>query len=224
MWYNSIKEIKWSLNVSYKQIVTTTGIVLAGGKSSRLGREKALEKIGNKRIIERVVDSLSSISREVLVVTSKEQFDIIASVSLKARVVIDIYPGKAAFGGIYTGLANVSTPYGLVVACDMPFLNGALLRYLVQIVPGFDIVIPEVGGKIEPLHAIYSKDCLAIIKRLLDRGILQPLQLLDLVKTRYVGQEEVDKFDPAHLSFFNINTQKDVIEADRLLERKEHHA
>ncbi len=190
---------------------------MAGGKSSRLGREKALERIGNKRVIERVVDSLSPISQEILIVTSKEQLDIIAPVNLKARIVIDIYPGKAAFGGIYTGLANASTPYGLVVACDMPFLNGALLRYLVQIMPGFDIVIPRVGGKIEPLHAIYSKDCLVIIKRLLDGGVLQPLQILDLVRTRYVAQEEVDKFDPAHLSFFNINTQQDVIEAERLV-------
>lgn len=189
-----------------------------------MGREKALERIGNKRIIERVVDVLHPISQEVLVVTSKEQFEIIASVNLKARVVADIYPGKAAFGGIYTGLANASAPYGLVVACDMPFLNSALLRYLIQIALGFNIVIPKVGGKIEPLHAVYSKECLGTIKQLLDKDILQMLQLLDLVKTRYVGDKEIDQFDPEHLSFFNINTQSDVIEAEKLMRYKELYA
>ena len=218
------KETKWRLNVSQKQIANSTGIVLAGGKSSRLGREKALEWIAGRRLIERVVDTLGLVSHEVLVVTSSEQFDTVASLHLKAKTTVDIYPGKAAFGGIYTGLANASTQYGLVVACDMPFLNSALLCYLVQIAPGFDIVIPRVGGKIEPLHAVYSKDCLTVIQQLLDRNILQLLLLLDLVKTRYVSDEEVDKFDSKHRSFFNINTENDLVEARKVTEQIERDA
>lgn len=152
-------------------------------------------------------------------VTSQEQFNNIASVQLKARIVVDLYPGKAAFGGIYTGLSSANTLYGLVVACDMPFLNAALLRYLVELAPGFDIVIPRVNNMIEPLHAVYSKNCLATIKQLLDKDILQMLQLLDVVKTRYVGEEEVDKYDPEHLSFFNINTRSDLFKAEKIMAR-----
>lgn len=184
-----------------------------------MGREKALERVGKQRLIEKVVDSLCPISQEILVVTSEEQFNNIASVQLKARVIVDLYPGKAAFGGIYTGLASANTLYGLVVACDMPFLNSALLRYLVELASGFDVVIPRVNYKIEPLHAVYSKNCLATIKKLLDKDILQMLQLLDLVKARYVGEDEVDKYDPEHLSFFNINTRNDLLEAEKIIAR-----
>jgi molybdopterin-guanine dinucleotide biosynthesis protein A len=209
------------LDVRQKQIVNTTGIVLAGGKSSRLGREKALERIGGKRLIERVVDTLVPISDEVLVVTSKEQFERISSLDLKARTIVDIYPGKAAFGGVYTGLMRATTQFGLIVACDMPFLNSDLLSYLVQIADSYDIVIPHVCGKLEPLHAVYSKNCLTIIKRLIDNNILQILELLDLVKTKYVDDEEVDKFDAEHLSFLNINTQDDVKRIGKLVEQRE---
>jgi molybdopterin-guanine dinucleotide biosynthesis protein A len=209
----------WRSNVSSGQISGVTGIVLAGGKSSRLGREKALERVGKQRLIEKVVSSLSPISQEVFVVTSQEQFDNIDSIHLKARTLVDLYPGKAAFGGIYTGLASANNLYGLVVACDMPFLNSALLSYLVELASGFDIVIPKVNDKIEPLHAVYSKNCLAIIKQLLDKGIFQMLQLLDLVKTRYVCENEIDKYDPENLSFFNINTQDDLLKAKKIIER-----
>jgi molybdopterin-guanine dinucleotide biosynthesis protein A len=208
------------LNISRKQIPGVTGIVLAGGKSSRLGREKALERIGDKSLIENAIDSLIPVSQEILVVTSGEQFDTIASVDLKAKIIVDMYPGAAALGGIYTGLASASTFYGLVVACDMPFLNSALLHYLIKIAPGFDIVAPRVRGKLELLHAVYSKNCLSTIKRLLDGNILQVLQLLDLVKTRYVTEDELDKFDPEHLSFFNINTLNDLVIAKELVARK----
>jgi molybdopterin-guanine dinucleotide biosynthesis protein A len=219
VWYNIIKEISWRSNVSSGQISGVTGIVLAGGKSSRLGREKALERVGKQRLIEKVVSSLSPISQEVFVVTRQEQFDKIDSIHLKARTLVDLYPGKAAFGGIYTGLASANNLYGLVVSCDMPFLNSALLRYLVELASGFDVVIPKVNDKLEPLHAVYSKNCLAIIKQLLDKGILQVLQLLDFVKTRYVCENEVDKYDPEHLSFFNINTRNDLLKAEQIMER-----
>jgi molybdopterin-guanine dinucleotide biosynthesis protein A len=197
-----------------------TSVVLAGGKGRRLGRVKALEKIGERSLIENIVDTLLPISQEVLVITSREQFDTIASVDLKARIIVDKCPGKAAFGGIYTGLMSASTLYCLVVACDMPFLNSALLCYLIEIAAGFDIVVPRVGSKIEPLHAVYSRNCLDNIKRLLDENTLQMLRLFDLVKTRYVTQEEVDKLDPGRLSFFNINTLGDLFVAEKLMADK----
>jgi molybdopterin-guanine dinucleotide biosynthesis protein A len=183
-----------------------------------LGRAKALEKVGNERLIKRVIDRLSPICQEILVVTSQEQFRNIASVALSARVVVDLYPGKAAFGGIYTGLTKANTFCSLVAACDMPFLNSALLRYQIALSPGFDIVIPKMGDVYEPLHAVYTKNCSSYIKRLLDEDRLQILELLNSVKTRYVDETEIAKFDPEHLSFFNINTRRDLIQAEILIE------
>ena len=191
----------------------TTGIILAGGKSSRLGSEKALAKLGEKSLIELTVDCLSTICQAIIVVTNQNLINPIKAIQLNVKLVLDFYPGKGALGGVYTGLASTDTYYSLIVGCDMPFLNRDLLNHLIYSAPGFDAVVPEINGMIEPLHAIYSKNCLITIKQLLDQGDLRVSKLVSLVKTRYVNQSEIDKFDPEHLSFFNINTQKDLRKA-----------
>lgn len=206
------------MNVDFKKNLGITGVVLAGGRGTRLGRQKALERIvGEKSLIENTVETITPFCQEIIVVTSKEQFGCISSIKLKAKIVVDIFPGKAALGGLYTGLVNSSALCALTVACDMPFLNQSLLRYMIELAHGFDAVVPNIGGKIELLHAIYSTNCLEPIKRLLDSNVLQVLKLLDLVKTRYVTQVEVDRYDPKHLSFFNINTANDLVIAKNLL-------
>ena len=134
---------------------------------------------------------------------------------------VDLYPGKGALGGIYTGLMSATTYYSLFVACDMPFLNHALLRHLIDIASGFDIVIPVLNGFFEPLHAIYSKDCLIETKKLIDQDNLVIIDLLDAVKTRYVEEDEIKIFDPDFSSFFNINTAKDLTKAKSMIEHVE---
>ena len=188
----------------------------------RLGRVKALEKINAQSLIERTIDCLSPPSRAVLVVTNQEQFDIIVASRLKGKVIVDLYPGKGALGGVYTGLASADSFYSLVVGCDMPFLNRDLLGYLIDIAPGFDAVIPRIDGMYEPLHAVYSKDCLAAISELMNRGRLGVSQLFNLVNTRYVDKYEIAKFDPQFFSFFNINTLDDLRKAKELIKQIEH--
>jgi molybdenum cofactor guanylyltransferase len=195
-----------------------TGVVLAGGKGSRLGRQKALERIvGKKRMIEHAIETITPLCQDIIVVTSKEQLENILSAGLNVKVIVDIYPGRAALGGIYTGLSQAETFYSLIVACDMPFLDTTLLNYMLGLIQGFDIVVPKVENKIELLHGIYSKNCIEKIKEMIDHNDLQVLKLLELVKTRYVTDEEVNKYDPKHLSFFNINTQNDLTLAKSLL-------
>ncbi|MCL0094873.1 molybdenum cofactor guanylyltransferase, partial [Dehalococcoidales bacterium] len=128
----------------------------------------------------------------------------------KLRTVTDTYPDKGPLGGIYTGLAISDSLYNLVVACDMPFLNQALLRYMLQLSVDVDLVVPRLGDMVEPLHAVYSKTCLAPIKYLLKQSNLRVTDLFTLVRVRYVETEEINRFDPKHLSFFNINTQADL--------------
>jgi molybdopterin-guanine dinucleotide biosynthesis protein A len=156
----------------------------------------------------------------VLIITSREQFSLITAAQLRGKVIVDFYPGKGALGGIYTGLVNSNTVYSLVVGCDMPFLNRNLLRYLVSLAPNFDVVVPRTDGMLQPLHAVYSKSCLHPIERLLHEGSLGILQLFNLVKTRYVDKDEIAKFDPEHLSFFNINTQGDLEKAKALMKQR----
>lgn len=185
-------------------------IVLAGGKGLRLGRDKVLESIGNKSLLERVVSRISSFKSDIIIViASWQSFPQLAGYS-GLRVVTDIYPGKGALGGIYTGLGVSNSFYNLILACDMPFLNEALLRYMVQLSPGFDMVVPRLGNMVEPLHAVYSKSCLPPLEGLLKQSNLKVRDILPLVRVRYVEAEEIDRFDPRHLSLFNINTEADL--------------
>ena len=185
-------------------------IVLAGGKSSRLGRDKVVEIIGSKSLLQRVVSCLSFFNCDIILVTAKGQSLPQFTDYPKLKVVADIYPGKGSLGGIYTGLTVSESFHNLVVAGDMPFLNRALLTYMIQLSADFDIVIPRMGNIVEPLHAIYSKGCLAPIEYLFEQDNLKILDFFPSVKVRYVEIEEIDKFDPKHLSFFNINTEKDL--------------
>jgi molybdopterin-guanine dinucleotide biosynthesis protein A len=188
-----------------------TSIILAGGGSSRFGQVKALETMGGKSLIRWVVDSLTPLSQEVFIVVAQGE-DLLYSSPL-VKVIEDIYPGKGPLGGIYSGLTASSSPRAIVVGCDMPFLNSALLSYMAGLSPGFDIVVPRIGEILEPLCAVYSQDCLTPIRSLLERGELAVRRLFSLVKVRYVEEKELKRFDPECLSFFNVNTRAKLKEA-----------
>ena len=190
-------------------------IVLAGGESKRLGTDKGFLKIGDRFLIEDIVEKMARIGDEVIIVTNFTQ----RYSYLNTRLVGDIYPGKGALGGIYSGLRAARHDYGLVVACDMPFLDLRLLRYMILLSPGQDVVIPRVGGLTEPLHAIYSKECLQPIERLLSAGGFKIIDFFPEVRVRYVEEQEIRLFDPQCLSFFNINSPCDLEKARGLARR-----
>ena len=189
-----------------------TSIILAGGRNLRLGSSKALEIIGGKSLIERVVERVKLVSNQTLIVISQGQLAL--PVTVEAKVLVDLYPGKGPLGGIYTGLLASPSSHSVVVACDMPFLNIELLRYMIELSPGFDAVVPRLGeGRLEPLHAIYSKGCLDNMKTQLEHNHLQISHSLTMLRVRYIERAECQKFDPQLLSFFNINSQSDLDQA-----------
>lgn len=194
----------------------TSCIVLAGGKSLRLGYDKVLETIGNTSLLERVISRVSLLSSEVIIVTANEPTNLELVDYPKLRILSDIYPGKGPIGGIYTGLATSTSFYNLIVASDMPFLNQDLLHYMIQLSANFDLVVPRVNNLVEPLHAVYTKSCLAPIEQMMKQDKLSVNQLFSLVKTRYVEAEEIERFDFKHLSFYNINTKADLKRAREL--------
>ena len=192
-------------------------IVLAGGKGLRLGYDKTLETVGNRSLLQWVVFNLSSFNSDIIIVTATEQSFPQFIGYPKLTIVADTYPGKGPLAGIYTGLAVSDSLYNLVVACDMPFLNRALLSYMIQLSVNFDLVVPRLGNMVEPLHAVYSKGCLASIECLLKQGNLEVRELFKLVRVGYVEAEEINRFDPNHLSFFNVNTEGDLERARELV-------
>lgn len=186
-----------------------SSVILAGGHSSRLGRDKAFLEVKGQALIERIIYRLEQVSEEPIIVANDvDQYE-----DFEAIVVNDVYPGKGALGGIYSGVRRASNSHSLVVACDMPFLNVSLLRYMRGLATPQDVVIPRVGQSTEALHAIYSKNCLPFIERQLLEGDLRIIHFLPHVRVRYVEREEIEIYDPAHLSFFNINSEADLEKA-----------
>jgi molybdopterin-guanine dinucleotide biosynthesis protein A len=174
-----------------------------------LGRNKALETIGDKCLIERVAERLSPLTNQIIIVTSKEKLQLPSG--CQAEILTDVYDGKGPLGGIYTGLLASQSSHSITVACDMPFLNTELLGYMLELSRDFDAVVPRLDEKmIEPLHAIYSKSCLSNMKIRLENNQLKVHSFLNTVRVRYVEREECQQFDPQLLSFFNINYQSDL--------------
>ena len=194
-----------------------TGAILTGGKSSRLGRDKAFETINGCRLIDRVILLVARVSETILIITSKQKIS--QYTNLNHKVIADIYPNRGVLGAIYTGLVHSDTRYTLFVGCDMPLLNIPLLKHMIGSANknSFDIIVPELNGMVEPLHAIYSKTCLPAILLLLEQKKLKVADLFHIVDTKYICQDEIEQFDKNHLSFLNLNTQDDIEKANSLI-------
>lgn len=189
-----------------------TAIILAGGKSTRLGRTKALEPVLGKTLVQYVYDCLKPLAGQVLVVTSKDLADL--PYPEGSGVVTDVFSDKGPLSGIYSGLASAKYDFSIVVGCDMPFLNIKLLRHMVEECRGFDAVVPRINpSKIEPLHAVYSRNCLDAIKTQLQKGHLQISMLFEEIYVKYISVQECRKFDPELNSFININNLADLDKA-----------
>lgn len=193
-----------------------SAIILAGGKSQRLGMDKALLELEGRPLIERVLSRLRRLSDDLIIVAK----DTTPYARLNARLVSDIYPAQGPLIGLHAGLRAAHHPLALAVACDMPFLDLRLLRYMIVLGRGYDIVVPRIGGYLEPLHALYrAESCLPAIEQALDEGRFRVISFFSHMRVRYVEEQEVNLFDPEHLSFLNINTPEDWRRLQELLSR-----
>ncbi len=188
-----------------------TGVILAGGQSRRMGENKALMSLGGMRLIDRVVQVMREVCPQLLLVTNSP--DVYAGLGLP--MVGDVWPDKGSLGGIYSALYHAKTPYCLVVACDMPFLNAEVLRYLVAQKADYDVVIPDVAGEQQPLHAVYSQACSTPIAHRLEAHRLKITGFFPEVRVRTVTADELRPFDPALRAFQNLNTPEEFHAADQ---------
>ena len=190
-----------------------TGVILAGGKSSRYGRNKALLEIDGTRLIERVIRIMGSLFQHLILITNTPHEYAYLKLPMHEDMIKDLGP----LGGIYTGLATMSDETGFFVACDMPFLNEDLIRYIVEVRNDFDAVVPKIDWKIEALHALYRKSCLPAIKDLIDSQEHQVVRFFHKVRVRDVGENEIRTFDPRLRSFININSPHELLGAKKLI-------
>ncbi len=187
----------------------TTGIILAGGLSRRLDyKNKALLKIGGRSIIERIINALSEVTADILLITnSPDEFK-----HLEIPMFEDIIPGAGSLGGIYTGLKVSETYHNLIVACDMPFIRPSLLMFLIQQSKGYDVVIPVAPDGHHPTCAIYSRDCIKPIEAQIRSGNLKISDFFPNVRTRKIDFNTLhDRYD--QIMFFNVNTKEDYLKA-----------
>ena len=191
--------------------------MLAGGRSRRLGQDKALLRIGSDRpLVETLVDRLSALAAEVIVVADDAE----RLGRLDARIVPDALPGSGMLGGVYSGLRAASREHALVVGCDMPFLSPRLLGFLLSLPRDYDVLLPRwESGYVEPLHAVYSGDCLEVIERRLSEGRYAAGGFLSEVCVRYVDEPILRSLDPDLLSFFNVNSPADLDRAREIARR-----
>ncbi|MBU0733845.1 MAG: molybdenum cofactor guanylyltransferase [Proteobacteria bacterium] len=178
-----------------------SGVVLAGGRSIRYGKNKALVKVRGVPLIERVLDVMGSVFHRVIIITNMpNQYSY-----LKLPMYEDIIKGLGPLGGVFTGLKVIPDDAGFFVACDMPFLNRDLIRYIIEVRADADAVVPRIAGKMEALHAVYAKRCQEKIEDLINSRTYQIIRFFSQVSVRFVDEDEVRLFDPDFKSFLNIN-------------------
>ncbi len=176
-------------------------IVLAGGKSSRMGTPKALLPFDGEPLLVHIVRGLQPMFDEIVIVGNSQH----PLPWLPAKIVLDEVPYQGPVAGIYYGLQAVDGSASFVCSCDAPFLNPSLILYLLSCVQNYDIVVPYWADRFQPLHAVYRRSILHILRRQLEEGKQRTSDLVQAVRSRVVGEEELRRFDPEGLSFLNVN-------------------
>lgn len=192
-----------------------TVCVQAGGESRRMGQDKALMPFLGRPLIQRVVDRLASSADEVIVTTNRPEDYRFLGLPLFP----DLIPGRGALGGLYTALFSATCEFVAVVACDMPFASAALLETAnrLLVVEEADVVIPDSGGGLEPMHAIYRREaCVPAVQAAIEADQWKLISWFPQVKVRILQPEEVKRFDPSGLAFWNLNTPEEFAEAEKL--------
>jgi len=184
-----------------------TGIILAGGKNSRMGTNKAFLEINGIRLIDNILAIYKKIFSEIIIVTN----DPLSYTEFSETVIVtDIYKEKGALGGIYTGLFYSANNYSFVAACDMPFLNKDFIIYLTEQAGKHDIIVPQLSEGFQPLHAIYSRNCLSHIKKLLIADKLKVAGFYKEAPLLSISEEKIKPFNKDGHLFLNINTPEDL--------------
>ncbi|MCM8778531.1 MAG: molybdenum cofactor guanylyltransferase [Candidatus Omnitrophica bacterium] len=191
---------------AHRQVLTA--IILAGGKASRMkGKDKAFLKINHEPLIKRQLRLLKKTFKQIIIVTNTYK----KYINFKGvKVISDVIPHRGPLGGIYSGLLTSKDKYNFVVACDMPFINLELIKYMFKKSAGYDVVIPYVNNRYEPLFCVYSKKCIGFIKQLIDKRIFKISKLFTFVKVKKISKKEVLRFGQAKTIFMNINTLQDL--------------
>lgn len=195
-----------------------TGVILAGGRNSRFpGKKKALRRVGDAMILESIYKAFTPLFKEVIIVVNDPK----AFCGWDMNIVTDIDPSRCALAGLHAGLFYASTPYIYITACDTPFITSSIIEYMInQIEPGYDVILPRTDDGLEPLSAVYSKECLPLIEEKLNDNIFMIKKFFRKKKVKEVPADQLRQIDPAMQFIFNINTSGDLETAQTMAKNR----
>jgi len=195
--------------------MSTTGIILAGGKSSRMGVDKGFQELCGKPLIEYAIEALSGLCNNIIISTSSDAYQ-----SLGYKVVSDVFPGIGPMGGIYSALKQSETEANLVLSCDLPFVSLELMSYILENSKGYKVAVPWMGNQhYEPLCGFYDLSILEQINAFIHKhnyklpDLFEELSINRLIINNSMGfyREEL---------FFNVNSKHDLLTAENMMRRK----
>lgn len=189
-------------------ITDVTGVLLAGGKSRRMGRDKRFLAIGEETLLTRSLTVLRSVFQGVQVVIAQDS----PPLECDAPVLRDLIPHCGSLGGLYTGLKQAETEWVFAVACDMPFLDAATIRHFLGLKQAADVVMAKLQNGFQPTHALYHRNCLPVMESLIQAQAFKIQCLADhpALRVRLVTPDELAVLDPEGRSFYNVNTPADL--------------
>jgi len=192
-----------------------TAVILAGGSSSRMGENKALLRLGDKRMIQRVLDPLRELFQEVIISTNVPwEYEFLNGV----RFIPDLIKveGKNSLVGIYSTLMTASFSNVFIVACDMPFMNKDLIEHMIMKKSEEDVLIPYIAPHYEPLHAIYNTQCISVIKSYIEDQDYKITRILKQLNVKLIEKDEIIKFDSLMKCFINVNTYEEYLDISKV--------
>ncbi len=189
-----------------------SGLILAGGSSRRMGRDKAALCLGGETLLARAVRTMAQVADEILVVGGPPR-----EMPADSRQVPDAALDAGPMGGILGGLRRARHSLAVVIACDVPLVRPALLQLLIDLAPGYEAVVPCFGGRPQPTVAVYTKDAVALMERQIELRQLRMQTLLEQLPVRWVGSKELRLVDAEGISFRNVNTPREWEEVQRLV-------
>ena len=192
------------------EMMSLTGIILAGGNSSRMGADKGLVQLKGRHMIEHVADVAGTVCDEIIIIAGNSEYR-----QLGYTVYSDIIKNSGPLGGIYTGLTHSNSENNLVVSCDIPFITRNMLKFIIKNSRDSEITIPIYHGKSEPLCGLYHKNCILIIREFLLKKEFKLLEALKNFNTKKVDIASCKKF--SEKLFRNINTPEDLMEAEKII-------
>lgn len=198
------------MNPFVPQSIDVSAMILVGGASSRMGENKALLQLAGQSILERVVAAVRPLADDILLITN----DPTPYTSLHLPLVPDIQPHYGPLMGLYSGLIAVRHELALLLACDMPFVQTALLAHMIHLAEDYDVVVPTSEDGLHPLHALYRRStCLPAIEQALARRQRRMISFYDQVRVRELPPRDYARFDPLGIALMNVNTPAELAHA-----------